>query len=272
MRFTRARRVLDILVDLALPAACPACSAPLGLGPTRFCPPCLGAIAPLSPPWCPRCGEPFVAAAGSHPCGRCAATEPSFDVARAAGRYEGTLLDSIHRLKFAGDLVQAPALGALLARALSEQREETPPCRAERVDFSPLHVDIEDRPGPDLVIPVPLHRRRLRQRGFNQAHVLAEEALRAGLFASRTILAPRALHRLLETPPQTQLSRAARLGNLRSAFEADPERVKGRTVLLVDDVMTTGATIEACARALKRAGARRVDGVVVARVSDRPRV
>ncbi len=254
--------LLDLLIDLALPAGCPACGAPLREGPTRFCAACLASMTPLSPPWCPRCGVPFATAAGDHPCGRCAARPPAYGAARAAGRYEGLLLESIHLLKFGGDVVQAPALAALLERALAVIEWAS----AVAIVPSPLHVEIDPRPAPDLLIPVPLHPRRLRERGFNQAHVLAAEALRAGLLASRTAMEPRALHRVRETPPQTRLSRARRLENLRGAFEARPDRVRGRTVLLVDDVMTTGATIEACAGALMRAGARRVDAVAVARV------
>ena len=268
MRLDRVGSLLDLLIDLALPARCPACEAPLDEGPTRFCGECLDAVAPLSPPWCPRCGEPFAAAAADHPCGRCTANPPAFGVARAAGRYEGLLLESIHRLKYGGDLVQAPALAALLERALAAI-DRVP---AAAVFPSPLHVEIDPRPAPDLVVPVPLHPRRLRERGFNQAHLLAAEALRAGLLAPRTELEPGALRRMRETPPQTRLSRARRLENLRGAFEARTDRVRGRTVLLVDDVMTTGATMEACARALSRAGARRVDAVAVARVGAGTRV
>ncbi len=266
MRLPRIGSILDLLIDLALPSACPACCAALCAGPTRFCSDCLAAMAPLAPPWCPRCGEPFAAAAGNHPCGRCAARPPPFGAVRAAGRYEGILLESIHRLKFAGDLVQAPALAALLVRAVRALHADTVNEGARTIDPSPLHLALDDRPGPDLLIPVPLHPRRLRERGFNQAHVIAAEALRAGILAPRTRLDPAALGRARETPPQTRLSRAERLVNLRGAFEARHDRVKGRTVLLVDDVMTTGATLEACARALIRAGARRVDAVAVARV------
>jgi ComF family protein len=266
VRLAPVGSVLDLLIDLALPAACPACGAPLGSGPTRFCGACLDAMVPLSPPWCPRCGVPFAAAARDHPCGRCAARPPAFGSLRTAGRYEGILLESIHRLKFAGDLVQAPALAALLVRALRSIEAGTAREGLAAIDPSPLHLAIDHRPGPDLLIPVPLHPRRLRERGFNQAHVIAAEALRAGILAPRTRLETRALCRPRDTPPQTRLSRAERLRNLRGAFEARADRVKGRTVLLVDDVMTTGATIEACARALRRAGASRVDAVAVARV------
>jgi ComF family protein len=263
VRLTRVRSFLDLLLDIALPARCPACGAPLDAGGTRFCAACLDTIAAIAPPWCPRCGLPFVAAARNHPCGRCFVSPPAFCAVRGAGRYEGLLLESIHRLKFAGDLVQVPALAALLSRALEVLG---PGSHAEAIDPSPAHVAIDPRPGPDLVVPVPLHPRRLADRGFNQAHVLAAEAMRAGLFAPWTRLTPRALERFRPTPPQTRSSRAERLRNLRGAFRGHPGLVKGRTVLVVDDVMTTGATLEACARALLRAGAQRVDGVVVARV------
>jgi ComF family protein len=263
---SRVRDLLDLLLDLCLPAACPRCGKALERGATRFCEACLGAIRCVTPPLCSICGTPFVAALTDHPCGACARERPAFRAARAAGAYEGALLEAVHRLKFGGDLVQAPALAGLLGPPLASL-----PAAAENhggsLLLSPLHAERESRPSYDLVIPAPLHPRRLRERGFNQAHLIAAEALRTGLFSPWTTLAPNALARVRETAPQTGLRRAQRLGNLRGVFRGKPEAVRGRTILLIDDVMTTGATLEACALALLRAGARSVDALVVARVT-----
>jgi ComF family protein len=234
----------------------------LDRGGTRFCEACRSAIRVITHPLCPICGTPFTVALADHRCGGCARQRPAYRAARAAGRYEGALLESIHRLKFGGDLVQAPSLAALLGAPLAS----LPAAHGGSLLPSPLHVERELRPLYDLVVPVPLHPRRLRERGFNQAHLIAAEAMRAGLFPAWTMLAPAALARVRETPPQTKLSRARRLRNLRGVFRGKPEAVRGKTVLLVDDVMTTGATLEGCALALLRAGARSVDGLVVARV------
>ena len=197
--------------------------------------------------------------------GPCLREPPAFRAVRAGGLYEGTLLESIHRLKFGRDLVQVPSLVNILDRALGGLDRGSEPT-AGAVSPSPLHVVIENRPAYDLLIPVPLHPRRLRERGFNQAHLLSAGLMRRGVFAPWTRLAPRALARIRETPPQTRLPRRQRRANLHGAFRAIPVMVRGRSVLLVDDVMTTGTTLDVCARALMRAGARVVDGIVVARV------
>jgi ComF family protein len=268
----RARAALDLIVDLCLPSSCPACHEGFERGGTRFCARCLGTVRPVVPPLCTRCGVPFAAAIADHLCGGCARRPPAFRAARAATYYEGTILESLHRLKFGSDAVQAPALARLLGpplAALGAAHRDGPVIADDpraRIFPSPLHVTVETLPYFDLVIPVPLHPRRLRERGFNQAHLLVAEARRGGILSPRARLAPLALVRVRETRAQTRLSRAERLENPRGAFAAQREAVRGRSVLLVDDVMTTGATLDACARACLREGARSVDAVVVARV------
>ncbi len=264
MPSSRVRELLHLVLDLCLPAACPRCGQALERGATRFCEACLDAIRCITPPLCPICGTPFVAALADHPCGACARRPPAFRAARAAGPYEGALLESVHRLKFGGDLVQAPALAGLLGPPLASLAADAN--HGGSLLLSPLHAERDSRPPYDLVVPVPLHPRRLRERGFNQAHLIAAEMIRAGLFPPWTALAPAALARVRETSPQTKLSRAQRLRNLRGAFRGKPKAARGRTILLIDDVMTTGATLEGCALALLRAGARSVDALVVARV------
>ena len=155
------------------------------------------------------------------------------------GRYDGVLRDLILGFKFRGDLGR----GRLLAGLLTEAWERAA------------------LPVPDCLVPVALHPRRLSWRGFNQSLELAR------LPASRLDrpLLPRALRRIRDTRPQSSLPGPERRGNIQGAFVADPDRIGGQSVLLVDDVMTTGATIEAAAMALRQAGATRVDVLVAAR-------
>jgi ComF family protein len=167
---------------------------------------------------------------------------------RAPYLYGGQLAVALGRFKFDGHPELARPLGMLLASALG---------RAVRAV------------GPEpLVVPVPLHPRRLRRREFNQALLLvrgARAALRRAGAPPGPAPDPGALRRVRDTRPQVELARGARLENVAGAFRADPRRVGGRRVLLVDDVVTTGATLEACAGALRVAGATHVEGLTLAR-------
>jgi ComF family protein len=208
------------LLDLWLPPACPACGKSADTG--RICPACSGSL-----PWAPA---------------RLAAP-PGLAALVAAAEFEAPVEGWIRRFKY-------PRLGlggldpaaAALARALALEAAARAP-----------------GPPPDLVVPVPLHPRRLRQRGFNPAGELA----RAIAAAARVRLAPCALARLRDTPSQTGLERAARRRNVRGAFRA--RGTVPRRIWLVDDVVTTGSTLAEAAQALRRAGARRVVGVCAAR-------
>ncbi len=130
-------------------------------------------------------------------------------------------------------------------------------------------LEFRDVPGHDLIVPVPLHPRRLRGRGFNQslelARGLAQDKFGGKLEGTYGRLEPQALVRVRDTPPQHALPRAVRMRNLAGAFLADPVRIRGRSVLLVDDILTTGATVRAATKELKRCGATRVDLLVLAR-------
>jgi ComF family protein len=174
------------------------------------------------------------------------------DGARSFGLYAGKLRQAILRLKFAGDERLGAHLGELLAPTWTSL---------------PAGVDSSSR----LVIPVPLHPARRRERGFNQSELLVLGLARA-LGKQRAGAAPQVaracLYRKRATSPQTGLSVAARRENLRGAFAVmKPEAVRGRGIVLVDDVMTTGATLSACARALKLAGAAQVMGMALARAT-----
>jgi ComF family protein len=187
-----------------------------------------------------------------HLCSRCIRRPPAFVAARAAGVYEGALMQVIHLLKYGGKIQLARPLGRLLYETFRH-------CGAM--------AEV------DLVVPVPLHRRRFRQRGFNQAYLLVREWPRWSRSPEgggrSVVVARKALVRRRATAPQTGLGRRQRQANLKNAFAPGPDavvgQVRGRHVLLVDDVFTTGATVEACARVLLDAGAQAVTVLTVAR-------
>jgi ComF family protein len=238
-----ARSVFAGLIDLAFPPSCMTCSAPLpeGEGP-HLCPDCAVGIGFIASPLCVRCGIPFSGAAGEdHLCGECIDREPPFTLARAVGRYEGTLLEAIHQFKYRGKV----AVGEMLAEMMA--------CHTYPA-FSPAEYS--------LVIPVPLHTRRLRQRMFNQSVVLARRvAKRHGLSLDVT-----ALRRSIFTEPQVNLGREERTKNVRGAFVLTaPARIEGKRIILVDDVYTTGSTIRECCRVLVNGGAAEVAVLTLAR-------
>jgi ComF family protein len=206
-------------------------------------------MCPIAEGVCSVCGErlfsPY-ALAGSL-CGLCQRAEPPFVRATAYGSYESGLRELIHLLKFGGVRPAANVLGRMLAEAISALEPE----------FGGNVV---------AVIPVPLHRVKLRQRGFNQAELIAWAALKMKSLDDRLKLCPAVLERKRETTSQIGLTRHQRRENLRGAFGvAQADAVKGREVLVVDDVFTTGATVSECARVLRRAGATKVWVATVAR-------
>ncbi|MEJ5360347.1 MAG: phosphoribosyltransferase family protein, partial [Desulfobacterales bacterium] len=196
-------------------------------------------VTALEPPLCPRCGIMFAGRSGpSRLCGRCRREPPPFAAAYAAFAYEGAARELLHAFKYRMRLRAAHVLGRCLEETLRR------------------HGRPEDL---DLAVPVPLHPRRLRRRGFNPV----EQLLRrwGGPPVRRDVLA-----RVLPGPSQTGLDRAARRAHVTRAFRVVAEEaVRGRRVLLVDDVLTTGATAAACTRALLAAGAEKVQVLAVAR-------
>jgi len=219
--------LLVALFELLYPPRCAACGAP----GEPFCATCAEAILPAGP-GCPRCGRPGRAAV----CGACLLRPPAFQGLQAGGLFGGPLADAIHALKY-GD---RPALSRPLGRWL-----------ASRVELPP----------GAWVVAVPLGRQRRLARGYDQAARLAGQLARDA--GARRL--DGALRRTRETPPQVGRSRADRAANVAGAFAADPGRVAGRDLVLVDDVVTTGATADAAARALRDAGARSVTVVALAR-------
>jgi ComF family protein len=202
---------------------------------------------------CAICGErlfsPYAVtgAPGEPRCGLCRRVEPPFARAAAYGSYESGLRELIHLLKYGGVRPAANVLGRMLAEAIAT-------------------LEPEFRTDSVAVIPVPLHRTKLRQRGFNQAELIARAAMKVRPPGDRLRCCGGVLERNRETASQIGLTSHQRRENLRGAFGvAQPELVKGREVLVVDDVYTTGATVSECARVLRRAGATKVWVATVAR-------
>jgi len=193
---------------------------------------------PIEPPVCTVCGRPFHGPQGTgHICGLCIKDPPSFNTARSVFQYQGSVRTLIHRIKYNDDGYALSALSSMVR---------------ERV--------LLDHLKPDMVIPVPLHSKRLRKRGFNQSLRLA------GTIFPHIPQGIDVLTRILNTKPQTELSMKERFRNVRNAFEVANSLPEGvETILLLDDVYTTGATVRACAKALKRAGAKEVHVFTVAR-------
>lgn len=219
------------LLDALLPPRCVGC----GARGAEVCPACLTAVRPLGPT-CPRCSVP---SPGARICRQCAARPSPVRAVLAAYPFAGPLRAAILAFKYRGRTRLLPFLSAALAAPLATR---------------PLEVD--------LVVPVPLSPARLRTRGFNQAELLAQPLATAHGWT----LAPAALLRARDTPQQTRLPARERRANVAGAFAvAEPAAVQGRRVLLVDDVCTTGATLEACATPLLAAGAAGVWAIVVAR-------
>lgn len=216
------------------PPRCLACGEP-GPPGDDLCAACAAAL-PWNDAACARCALPLAAPAAA--CGACLQTAPPLDAAHAAFRYAAPLDRLLPRFKFHRDL---PA-GRLLAEAMAAR-------------FAAL-----DR--PDALLPVPLHRERLRRRGYDQALELARPLARALRLPLRTDL----LRRQRSTRAQSELDATQRRRNLRGAFAVEDGRPLPSHVVLVDDVMTTGATLHAAARVLRRAGVPRVEAWVCARV------
>ena len=236
-------RLACSLSDLFLPRQCAGCrKAWLHRHQGFWCDDCRDELPWIESPICPRCGRPFPKSASSpdHFCGDCLQSLFLFDSARSATQHAGVVRHRIHQLKFGGQLHWAPPLAELLVNLFRR----------------------EAWPAVDMIFPVPLHVKRLRQRGFNQAGLLANAVGRQlGLPVQFD-----ALVRKCWTEPQTRLNRAQRLHNVRDAFHVpDPSKIKGRRVLIIDDVYTTGTTLNECTKTLIAAGASEVHALTVCR-------
>jgi ComF family protein len=240
-----ARTTADALIAVFLAPACAACDEPLD-EPTRgpVCHRCWAGIVPITPPVCEACGDPLPSwrtiSVTCSRCPRCRRRELHITQGRAIGAYEGSLRAIVHALKYDGRRSLAEPLALLLAQHGADVLKDA-----------------------DVVVPVPLHRSRKRARGFNQAAEIARHL---------PVRTAHVLRRVRATPSQTDLPAARRHANVRNAFALRRRsRIKECVVVLVDDVSTTGATLEASARVLLEAGAREVRALTVARVVSRPR-
>lgn len=229
-------------LDILYPRSCIGCGITSPEAFRYVCWDCWSDAVRVEPPFCDRCGDPVAGAVDhDYTCFSCSAEPPSFDVARSVARYDGVVGEALRKLKYEKALWVAPDMAELLHRCLS-------------AEFSGVEFD--------LVVPVPLHHVRRRERGFNQSAVLASEL-------GKRIRCPSSLgllRRIRPTTTQTHLTAAQRLSNVKDAFQSRRmKRLTGLRVLLVDDVMTTGATVNSCAKALKKGGAVSVHVLTVAR-------
>jgi ComF family protein len=249
-----ASRAADSVFSVLFPSDCRICGEPLfNISRLPVCQDCLARIHPIEGQVCSICGERVLSAYaesdadGQRICPVCRRVERPFSRAVAYGSYDGELREMIHLLKYSGVRPAARVLGRLLAEAIASMAS----------DF---------QSGSVLLIPVPLYKGKRRQRGFNQAELIARGARKVLANRERFELATDILFRTRETHSQIGLTSHQRRENLRGAFAVPrADRVNGREVLLVDDVYTTGTTVSECSQVLKRAGAARVWVATVAR-------
>lgn len=234
------------LLDIIYPPRCHICMDFLNKSEVTppICDTCSQGFKEISHPYCSICGIPFISKAGEdHLCGKCLLKKPHYDEIRAPYLYEGPIMDAIQRIKYSGRSYIANSLGLLLgeyARTWLDNAEEM------------------------ILLPVPLHIKRMRRRGFNQSMILSKK-INETLHANLDFIT---LERTRNTATQTGLKFKERLKNVKGAFEViNNLKIRGKDIILVDDVATTGNTINECARVLKKAGCKRVYGLVLARTA-----
>lgn len=224
---------LSILFDLFLPSDCKICKNPLEYNEKWICNRCFSQIKEILPPICNRCGRP----SQIHLCSECQKKRRYLKRVRAYGIFEGVLKEAIHLFKYEKKDGLSNMLGGLMFKLLDK----------EKWDF-------------DYIVPVPLHKKKEKARGFNQAMLLAE-------FISKRKNIPifKGLKKTINTPPQVGLSYHERRTNILDCFTLkDNKKIEGKSILLIDDVITTGTTIEECSRVLTKGGAKDVYGLCLA--------
>jgi competence protein ComFC len=231
--------LLETLRDLFFPLHCAECAVPIEAG--WLCPPCRKDLPWITPPRCETCSQPYEGTMDDFVCVNCRGRAFHFDCAVAPLRSRGALRELVHRFKYGRELWLARPLADFLEKGLADPR-------------------LRDRDF-DGVVSVPLHARRRREREFNQSEVLGRE-----LSKRRGWPYVDALERLRYTTTQTHFDRQDRMQNLRNAFRLRQNaRVSGKNLLLVDDIFTTGSTLDECARTLLEAGAQSICALTVAR-------
>jgi len=238
-RVASLARHIELLI---FPSFCRLCSRPLGRpGEKVVCRDCLGRLVPRRGSVCLCCGRFLDGAGEDHICGRCLDRPPAFTLHRSCGRYDGVLKDLILLFKY--------RKYSVLSRELTRYVGES------------LGADEALWQGADFLVPVPLHGKRKRERGFNQSELLAR-----GLAATRGIKVLKGcLVKVRNVPPQTSLEGAGREENVRGAYEVRrSSKIEGKILVLVDDVFTTGSTLRECSRVLRGAGAREVRALTLA--------
>ncbi len=232
---------VERLIQFLLPSQCHCCERFLEEDQKGFCTDCLSKIRWIEPPICTLCGVPFLSQkVDSHHCGACLTRRRYFTMARALGCYEGPFREAIHRWKYEEKHHLTSFFGEKLVEGFWRYW---------------------DSHAFDLLIPVPLHTKRLRERGFNQALLLVKELSRK----TQIPYAKRLLRKIKPTTPQVHLSGREREREVKGSFHVSrPQEIQGRSILLIDDVYTTGATVNECAKVLLNAGAERVDVLTLA--------
>ncbi len=237
--FKPAGNLLQAVLDFTLPPRCLSCSK-LVSEHGNICPECFGEFKIIGKHQCHCCGLPFEFDMGEEArCKFCIAEKPKFRQVRAFCYYEGTGRKLAIKLKFGDGTYLAPHISRLMANSYDEALAKA-----------------------DIISPIPLHFRRKLGRKYNQAGLLAKNIAKARNIDYQPLLLKRVRH----TKSQTRLNRENRQKNVENAFAATHGSLKGKTILLVDDVMTTGATMNECAKVLRKAGAHKVYGIVFARV------
>lgn len=232
------------LANLLFSRTCDGCGVDMARERGLYCWDCLTELTWIGPPYCACCGDPVDGnVPGEFICSWCNRVHPDFEWARSAVLYEGIVKDSLRRFKYHNGLWACDGLVDWLENLLK--------AAARNKNWARV----------DIVVPVPLHVRRRRERGYNQAALLAR-----GLARRLDVPMRNPLWRIRATSTQTRLSATQREANMRGAFTVfRPKSIQGKRILLVDDVMTTGATVNECARTLKKAGAKAVFVLTVAR-------
>lgn len=251
------RNVRDGLLGLVYPRACYGCEASMAEQEGWLCQSCVAQLYPITEPLCEICGQPFSGdLTVTFQCTNCSDRHLYFDFARAGFQSRGIARTLLHRFKYNGHFFLAALLGKMLNQALDDPRIANP------------DDGIDGGAGDSakwVLVPVPLHSRRLREREFNQADELCREVARL-----RGLPMVNGLRRTRYTRRQAMLARNERLSNLKGAFAISPwawerKMIEGRRILLVDDVLTTGATASECAQTLISAGALKVVVITVVR-------